>query len=480
MEKFDLEAFQAKMAEIASGAATDAVQNVEAEKARKAEALEARKAEIAAEKKRIEEIAAGSTKAMVEELEAKMAKSNEEFAKAFAGMQEQLAEKSEEVSQLLAARNGAPKLSDAARAVRGEVSNDEQKAIDQVVLLAMCVNSKRKGAEKLGMFETEFGKRHMGSEVYTKLNQSSDVEVSSDNYETVFATNLLRDIQDNLIVAPLFQEVKMNSANMVIPIQPDYGTANWVSASVAVADPATPADTTNRTGSRSSYALTELTLSTHKLAAKALMTEDSSEDAIIAIVPLIRKYLVEAHANTIDATLVRSHASTVANMPDSLRFFANSVAAGAAVHKVVSGTRDKVVASDILEVRRLLLKYGMKIGDLAVLVSQKAYYDLMQDDAWQDVQQVGAAASKLNGEVGKVYGMTIIVTDKLDDTTTAGDCPVIIVNKSNFVMPRQRGLTVRTQFEVELDAEIIVATQRVGFHQYIADKGVAIMEWADA
>ena len=51
-----------------------------------------------------------------------------------------------------------------------------------------------------------------------KVNQHSTVEVSSADFEQVVSANVERDIQNELVLAPLFREIQMTSANQIIPI----------------------------------------------------------------------------------------------------------------------------------------------------------------------------------------------------------------------------------------------------------------------
>ena len=57
--------------------------------------------------------------------------------------------------------------------------------------------------------------------VMEKVNAHSGVAVSSADFEQVVSTNIERDIQNELVLAPLFREIPMTSANMIIPILPD-------------------------------------------------------------------------------------------------------------------------------------------------------------------------------------------------------------------------------------------------------------------
>ena len=66
-----------------------------------------------------------------------------------------------------------------------------------------------------------------------KVNAHSGVGVSSADFEQIVSTNIERDIQNELVLAPLFREIAMTSANMIIPILPDAGYAEFASAQTA-------------------------------------------------------------------------------------------------------------------------------------------------------------------------------------------------------------------------------------------------------
>ena len=70
--------------------------------------------------------------------------------------------------------------------------------------------------------------------VMEKVNAHSGVGVSSADFEQVVSTNIERDIQNELVLAPLFREIPMTSANMIIPILPDSGYAEFASAQTAL------------------------------------------------------------------------------------------------------------------------------------------------------------------------------------------------------------------------------------------------------
>jgi hypothetical protein len=326
--------------------------------------------------------------------------------------------------------------------------------------------------KKVGMFESEFGKK------IKAVNTSSNIEVSSDGYETTFATNLARDIQAALVVAPLFTEINMTSASLTIPINPNKTSATWVGAAEV-----NGARTSATTGAEVNVALTEKTLKTFKLAAKVYLTEESEEDAIISLVPILRMHLVEAHAKAIDSAFLIG--SGAAGIPKGLATQAEAVSTQNFTTLATADKLKLVTAAEILAARRGLGLYGINLADLYVVISQDAYWDLIQDTEWADVQQVGEAnATKLVGEVGNIYGMRVLVSNEFVERA-ASSVFAVIVNTSNFMVTRQRGVTVRSDFDVETDRTVFVATQRLNLEPLIVastgnGKGVVSLKFAAA
>lgn len=416
----------------------------------KAEREEAVKAAAQAARKEAEE----SAKALKEELIAAMAGDKKEFQELVAKNEETIQSLKDELGQVTASRNH---LATAVKAglTGNPDAEEEQKRADAAVIIASVKNVP---IEKTDYFQK-----------IKAVNGSSSIQVSSDAYETIFSTNLIRDIQARLVVAPLFTEMMLEAAQITIPVNPGRQNANWVAAG-AMAD----GSDKSRTGDEISVALTERTMKTFKLAAKTFLTEETQEDTILSLVPILRQHLVEAHVNEMDRAFLVGDGN---GKPAGL--VTQATAAGV-VH-TGAATADgstKVTALELASARRKLGLYGINTSDLKIIISQEAYWDLILDPEWADVQQVTAAnATKLNGEVGNVYGMPVIVSDQFA-ARAASTAYGVIVNASNFVVPRQRGMTLRSDFDVELDRRVFVATQRVNLEAYFEGKGVVAITYA--
>ncbi|MFP9202637.1 phage major capsid protein, partial [Enterococcus faecalis] len=77
--------------------------------------------------------------------------------------------------------------------------------------------------------------------------------------------------------------------------------ATWVAASTYGTD--------TTTGEEVNGALKEIHFSTYKLAAKSFITDETEEDAIFSLLPLLRKRLIEAHAVSIEEAFMTGDGS---------------------------------------------------------------------------------------------------------------------------------------------------------------------------
>ena len=311
-----------------------------------------------------------------------------------------------------------------------------------------------------------------------KVNAHSGVGVSSADFEQTVSTNIERDIQLELVLAPLFREIQMTSATQIIPILPDAGYAEFTANQTATGS--SPHGNLEERGdtydsTMSGIDLTERTLSTKKLISQSYLGNETEEDAILPILPLIRESIVRAHARGIEnAILVGDHADGVYGTSQATFDGLIAIAAGAdssGTHVTQSATAfasESLTALDLLAARKKMGKYGMNPADVTFIVNTQEYYSLLQDAEFQDVNLVGDLATKLSGEIGSVFGSKVIVCDEFK-TPAVSKFYACAVYTKNYVMPRLRGVTIESDYEVANQRRVLVASQRLGFTDMIAN-----------
>jgi HK97 family phage prohead protease len=420
-----------------------------------AEALEQKVVEATAK------VLASSEEKIVAELEKRFQAKEIDLEKAVEGLRGELAEKSEEIRNIT---NSKCVFSD-----RGDSSQDWVKQnmseIEDAFLLARITG---KG------YETKFAKQ-----LLEKANGNSSVVVT-DNLEREVSTNIERDIQNELILAPMFREIAMNSASMVLPVMPDSGYAEVVSgagSSNATAYKGTidaRGSVGGGSGDRAGITLTEVDLRTIKLVAKSYLSNETEEDAILPILPLLREAMVRQHARGVENMfLFGAHTDGAYSGTSNLNGLIQYAAANSGALTINDGTVNTLPAltagasgTGLLTLRKRMGKYGLRASDVAYIVSQRAYFELLEDPEFQDFNLVNTQATKLNGEVGQIFGSPVMVCDEFS-TPAAGKYYALAVNTRNFVVPRQRGVTVESDYSVEDQHRVLVTSQRLGFKEII-------------
>ena len=456
-EGFDLEAFAKQVAE--DTAAKIAMQQAEqkAKEAAEAEEKSVEEAEMkAAEEAKQEEqktvvtsVMTGAEK-LVSDVEERVLEKHEDLETVIKSLETELKDRSAEIEAM---RESKRIFSD-----RG--NSDWRKAFE-----ADIMDAKMLGLATGKGFETNLAKG-----VMEKVNAMSGVAVSSADFEQVVSTNIERDIQNELVLAPLFREIPMTSATQIIPILPDSGYAEFTANQAASGSSphgnlAQRGDAYNP-GSAGGIDMTERTLSTKKLISTSFIGNETEEDAILPILPLIRESMVRSHARAIEnAILVGDDADGAFGTSGASFEGLCHLAANDSNTTQPSGTfaaTDAVTAADLLSLRKAMGKYGVNPSEVVYIVSQDVYYDLLNDAEFQDVNLVGDMATKLSGEIGQVFGSRVLICDEFAAKAHSKFNSVAVYPR-NYVMPRLRGVTVESDYDVENQRRVLVASQRIGF-----------------
>lgn len=410
-----------------------------------AEAMEKKVAEAAAK------VIATSEERISAELEKRFQDKEADLTKVLDGLRSELTEKSEEIRNLTTSKRVFSDRGDSTGSWKKTFAQD----IEDAYLLARV---SKKG------YDTDFAKQ-----LIEKVNTHSSVSVSSADFEQEVSTNIERDIQNELILAPMFREVAMNTASMILPIMPDSGYAE-ITSNAGSTDGTSPNGTLDSRGgtNRGGIALTEIELRTIKMVAKSYLGNETEEDAILPILPLLREAMIRQHARGVEnMILLGGHAdgaySGITAAQGLLKYASTQ---SRDVNTGTAGTLPSLTAAGLLTLRKNMGKYGLRAGDIAYIVSQRAYFELLEDPEFQDFNLVNTQATKLTGEVGQVYGSPVMMCDEFPDAA-AGKYYALAVNTRNFVIPRQRGVTVESDYSVEDQHRVLVTSQRLGFKEII-------------
>jgi len=431
----DLEAFAKKVAD--ETAAKIAMKQAEQKAVEKAE-HEAKVAQVVAletQKTTIQNgIQSGVEKLMAdvqEQMSAKDAKLDEVVAR-FA---KELEEKSVEIAQM---RDSKRVFSD-----RGQAQGDVSKWGKDFMYASLLGTMTGKG------MNTSYAQGVMEKAGIDYTTNAGDIDQEVSRQIEKEVTLLLR-------TAGLFREIQVMGAATVLPIQPDVEAATFQTGAAAAGN------LENRGASDNTYKPSQVILNAYRLISQTFMDNNVDEQVLVNLMPMLVESVARAHARAVDNAII--------NGSGSITGLSGYATAGGSVLDVSSAT--KLTAANLLSLRKGMGKYGVSPSDVAYIVSQARYFELIEDAGFADITDVGSdVATKITGAIGAVYGSPVVVSDSFL-AEGDGSTPVAAayaVNLRNYCIPRLRGVTVETDYEVGNQRRVIVATQSLGFEELVAD-----------
>jgi HK97 family phage prohead protease/HK97 family phage major capsid protein len=405
-------------------------------------------------------VAKSGTEKLLEEVKATFEASREATLGEIEGLKAALKDRAEEVKA----------LQNSKRQFVANGTNDWKKAHEGEI----------RDAFLLGKITEKGWNSKFGTEVINKVSNFSGVEIpgaaSIAIFETIASTSIERDIQNELILAPLFREIPMTSMAMVLPILPDAGYAEFISTKnvTNTGGDAPHGNLDERSDTAGSpYEGVDLgskTLTTKKLVSLTFLANETEEDSILPILPLLTESMVRAHARAVERAMLRG-SSSIGSF-DGLTTLATTNSD--VVANTTAFASDALTSDHLLGMRKAMGKYGVRPGEVVYIVSERAYFELLEDPEFKDVSLVGAnSATKVKGEIGNVYGSRVVLCDEFV-TPAVNQFFAVAVNSRNFVVPRLRGVTLESQYVPRLQHRELIATQRLGFEEVITGATAAV------
>ncbi len=453
-QNIDLEAFAKKVAE--DTAAKIAMKQAEQKAADEAQAKAAQEAEAAkaVEAQSIKSSIETGVKTGVEKLEADMKADMEakdaSFAEVTAKYESALKEHAGEIEAM---RNSKREFS----AERSSAKSGDLSAFGQDFLQASMV------AKVLGrnFQDTDIGRRtlekagvsYTASTVGTS-GTSTDSSATITGYTAGVAgidqtavDAFEENIRLNYRAANFFKEMAVTSGKTVIPLA---GEPNAAATGTGGIGDVTANRLDNVGGTDGDYQIDNLTLTANRVIAGQFIDNNTDEQVVATIMPVIMNALAHAQAKKVE------------NMIISKLETATDTEAGNQTGDIAAA----MTRRDLLAGRTALGNQGVDPSQLVYIMSVGAYNELLEEGEFDDFTSVNTLAAKVTGSVNSFYGSPVVVSDQF-----AADGDAVVANVNSFVIPRLGGVSVETDYEVANQRTAIVSSQTLGFDQIFAGIG---------
>ena len=338
----------------------------------------------------------------------------------------------------------------------------------------------KKDAETAVFVANAFGK-HITDTEFFKNNLAEKAVTDVDTLLTTFSTTVYHEMRQKLVIADLFNEIKVSSKEMSIPYA-DEDTADGV----AMFENGTYAGAhdTTRVPTSKQHKIKDVRFTPHKYMAETHIAKDETEDTIIPLMDFLKEATLNRLARSIDKTVLRGDGSLSGfNASDNDRDIVTgggypSVmtgvtelcrnAAGSRSLTVNAAQGNLVTPMDIALCRQNMGKYGVKLGsDLVFLTTIDGYNELVTYPDFRTVDKMGPGATYHTGTVGQIYGINVIMTEFLD-SVVAGDTDTnqvmgTLIYKPGFKIGMMRDLQIENEYQPRTQVTNVYMSTRFDF-----------------
>lgn len=307
----------------------------------------------------------------------------------------------------------------------------------------------------------------------TSLGDRMKAVLTDTNLNEAFSTNVYHEMQQQLVVAPMFNRVEVSSKSFRIPVADEDGSdfvAQFPSGSFA----AGVTDWTTVPTSRQAQ-IGAVELQPKKFMVATHIAKDEEEDTILPLIDFLRQAATRRLARGIDKALLRgdgslsafsaSNALTAAGAYTSVIKGVVELAAGVGgLVTKTAGTTTKAGPDQIAAARLTLGKYGLALGsNLAYITSVEGYNNLVTNTNFQTVDKFGAQATYLTGSVGAIYGIPIFISEFMDTAGAADSNLGVMVYKPGFIIGERRSMEIESEYLPQQQVTAMYLSTRFDF-----------------
>ncbi len=351
-----------------------------------------------------------------------------------------------------------------------------------------------KEAVDIAIFEASlFRKQVKDTQAYQSMVQpiiekAFGISSGTDGFEwipTGVSTSYIDEFNLERKVSSLFQELRMPTNPFKFPVLTNGAVARILGLAVAQS-PKQSFDTD-----------ATITFDAVKLSSQYLLPEELNEDSAVAILQVIRQELVEGMEKSVEIAILNG--DTTGTHQDTNSILGAGAPAADSPERAWMGLRKRAIASlalsskdaggnrlesqDIVEAREKMGKFGVNPRDLAYICSSRGYNQTMDLEEVVTLEKYGASATILAGELARIYGIPVIVSEYMRDDLNASavngavaldnvKTAILLVNRRRFMVGLRRALQIRVEKnKTDYDATDLVSYARYAFQGVLKADG---------
>ena len=350
-----------------------------------------------------------------------------------------------------------------------------QKTVADMALFGLLVDKSAKSSRD--GFEVARASKHFKGR-WQEICRALDVDTSGSGgtwVPTGIGALLHEKVRAAGKVAPLFARIDLPTNPWKWPIEGSDATAYRV---------AEPTSDTASKSTASTPGTVAATFDAEIFGARTLFSRSIDADSAVAILPYAQRKIVISFVNgeekgILDGDTDGTHMDTDVHAlgATDVRWAWDGLRKKAIAQTVATATTS--TAANLGVIRAAMGKWGVNPADLAFIVGVSAYHDLLGDSNLLTVDKMGPNATILNGMIGSVHGIPVIVSEFIredlnasgvNDGITTTKTYNLCVNRNEWAMGQRMALDVEVDDSIYRESyqRVVLGFMREDF-QHIGD-----------
>lgn len=305
----------------------------------------------------------------------------------------------------------------------------------------------------------------------SELSKALDTSDTSSFIPTQFSARLLDDVRLQLKVAALFGRLSLPRSPFTNPARGTRITAYLVGESTSNSSTKIP---TSDPPSRN------VTWTAIKFAVRNVFSDELAEDSIVPIMPWVRSELVQGMADAEEDSCINGDDQTthqhsdVTAATDRRKAFDGLLLHSGGSSGAAAVSLATYSIANMRSIRKAMGRFGVTSSKLAYIMSMSSYITALSLDEVETVDKFGPMATILAGELAKVDGTGIVVSEFVRndlnasgvyDGATTTKTEIFLVHTPSFLWGDVGAAKSETARDIETGQTVVVTSRRTDFQQ---------------
>ena len=310
---------------------------------------------------------------------------------------------------------------------------------------------------------------------WKKQLRAMDTDTSNEGVDwipTGIGSSLHERVRASGKVRPLFQTINLPTNPWKWPLEGADATAYRVAEPTSDTATKVTASTPGTGGA---------TFDAEIMGGRVIFSKSLEADSALAVLPYVQRKLVQAFVDAeekaiLDGDTDGTHQDTDTNSSGAthMSWAWDGLRKRALANSSASGGGSALTVALLAARRADMDQYGLNPAECAFIVPISSYYALMNDSNVITVDKLGPQATILNGQLGSLYGVPIIVSEHartnlnasgVHDAITTTKTYALCVNRNEWVMGARTPLALETDDSIyrETYQRVVIGFMREDF-----------------